>query len=81
MTEKLFTAEFLDEVQKKDAAQVDLVEYTNGIGLSFHDAILKIAEKHGMIPEYVYPGYRPPEYNKKFIERLLEDYWDASKVL
>lgn len=48
----LFTAEFLEEFSEKTGAHTMLDHYIDDLGMSFHDAVLRLANFHGMTPVY-----------------------------
>jgi len=56
----LFTKEFLDELSENIGATVMLNEYIDNKKMSFHDAVLKIANHYGMTPVYCPKGYSRP---------------------
>lgn len=53
----LFTKEFLDELQEKCGAKTMLNHYIDEQGMSFHDAVLRLAKFHDIEPKYARPGY------------------------
>lgn len=70
----LFTKEFLDELSEKCGATLILDHYINDLKMSFQDAILKLSNFHGIIPQYCDKGYSRPlsEEAKKYLYDLYE---------
>lgn len=72
----LFTQQFLEELSEKTGAHTMLDHYINDLGMSFRDAVLRLANFHGMQPVYFNKGDPKiplSEEAQKLLNQLLEE--------
>lgn len=69
---KLFTFEFLQELQSKYEDSSELDNYMKN-GMSFHDAILLLSEKVSLCPVYIDKNYKISEEGKNQTKQLLHE--------
>ena len=64
MKNKIFTREFLEELQEQCGAITMVNHYMEDFNMSFHDAILRFANHHSIEPKYCDENYND---SKQFI--------------